>query len=243
MSLQFFLIDFENVQPKALDRLKPGACQIKVFLGQHQSRLLLELVQALQPFGADAEYIQIQGSGPDAVDFHIAFYIGRLALAHPGAAFTIISKDKGFDPLVRHLGKLGIGCRRLAEIPGTPLPATPVAASAKAAPPAKAAKPKAPKPAVSKPKVAKAVTVTVPEAATPAKATTPGASTTKARTAEVVARLRRSSKPAKLSTLRSSIKAWFAPALDDAAVDAVIQSLQGSKKIAIAGTKVTYTLG
>jgi len=118
VTTHFYLIDFENVQPKALDRLKPGTCQIKVFLGQQQTRLLLELVQALQPFGSDAEYIQIQGSGPDAVDFHIAFYIGRLAAAHPGATFDIISKDKGFDPLVRHMAKLGIGCRRLADIPG-----------------------------------------------------------------------------------------------------------------------------
>ena len=113
MTTHFYLIDFENVQPKALDRLKAGTCQIKVFLGQQQTRLLLELVQALQPFGSDAEYIQIQGSGPDAVDFHIAFYIGLLASAHPGASFDIISKDKGFDPLVRHLAKLGIVCRRL----------------------------------------------------------------------------------------------------------------------------------
>ena len=112
MSKPYVLIDFENVQPKTLDRLQPGSVRIKVFLGQHQNRLMLELVQALQPFGADAEYIAIQGSGPDAVDFHIAFYIGRLAAEDPGATFTIISRDKGFDPLVRHLVGLGIPCQR-----------------------------------------------------------------------------------------------------------------------------------
>lgn len=257
MTTHFYLIDFENVQPKALDRLKPGTCQIKVFLGQQQTRLLLELVQALQPFGSDAEYIQIQGSGPDAVDFHIAFYIGRLASAHPGATFDIISKDKGFDPLVRHMAKLGIGCRRLADIPGTasaaPASATPVrsapaAKTATAARTATPAKAKA-KPAVAaKPRAAKNVTVTVLPAARgaaapkAAKAATANATTTRARAAEVVARLRKSSKPAKLSTLRSSITAWFKPALDDKAVDAVIESLQASRQIAVAGTKVTYAL-
>lgn len=259
MTTHFYLIDFENVQPKALDRLKPGTCQIKVFLGQQQTRLLLELVQALQPFGSDAEYIQIQGSGPDAVDFHIAFYIGRLAAAHPGATFDIISKDKGFDPLVRHMAKLGIGCRRLADIPGTasaaPASATPVrsapvaktATAARTAAPAKA-KPKAKPAAPAKPRAAKNVTVTVLPAARgaaapkPARAATANATTTRARAAEVVARLRKSSKPAKLSTLRSSITAWFKPALDDKAVDAVIESLQASRQIAVAGTKVTYAL-
>ena len=112
MSKPYVLIDFENVQPKTLDRLQPGSVRIKVFLGQHQNRLMLELVQALQPFGADAEYIAIQGSGPDAVDFHIAFYIGRLAAGDPGATFTIISRDKGCDPLVRHL----VGRQRAARV-------------------------------------------------------------------------------------------------------------------------------
>ena len=115
MSKPYVLIDFENVQPKTLDRLQPGAVRIKVFLGQHQTRLMLELVQALQPFGADAEYIAIQGSGPDAVDFHIAFYIGRLAAADPGAAFTIVSRDKGFDPLVRRAPALSAPARRLVR--------------------------------------------------------------------------------------------------------------------------------
>ena len=260
MSTHFYLIDFENVQPKALDRLKAGTCQIKVFLGQQQTRLLLELVQALQPFGSDAEYIQIQGSGPDAVDFHIAFYIGRLASAHPGASFDIISKDKGFDPLVKHLGKLGIGCRRLAEIPGTASPAPATVAAAKSTARAKVAAPakaKATKPVLvpAKPTAAKNVAAASrPMAAAPAAkaakaaanaATNPATNpaTTRARADEVVAHLRKSSKPAKLSTLRSSITAWFKPALDDKAVDAVIEHLQGSRQIAVAGTKVTYALG
>lgn len=33
MTLDIFLIDFENVQPSGLGRLRPGECQIKLFLG------------------------------------------------------------------------------------------------------------------------------------------------------------------------------------------------------------------
>lgn len=238
MTTPFFLIDFENVQPKALDRLKPGAARIKVFLGQHQSKLMLELVQALQPFGADAEYIQIQGSGPDAVDFHIAFYIGRLSLAHPGAAFNIISRDKGFDPLVKHLALLGIGCKRLPEIPNQALTQTAGLAPTKtvAAPKPRAAKRPAAKAAKA---TAKAAVATAPAGAhaKPASGTS-----TAARAKVVVERLKKSSKPAKLSTLRSAIKACFTPAPDDAAIDGVIQNLRSSKKIVVTGQKVTYAL-
>ena len=253
VSKPYVLIDFENVQPKTLDRLQPGSVRIKVFLGQHQNRLMLELVQALQPFGADAEYIAIQGSGPDAVDFHIAFYIGRLAAADPGAAFTIVSRDKGFDPLVRHLVGLGIPCQRIPDIDGAPAAAKPpvkkatkavqkvvpkIAAKkvpAKQAPMKQApAKQAAPKPAAPK------------QAATPvpvAKAATPSAAKgTPTRVAEVVARLKKSSKPAKMTTLRSSIKSWFQPTLDEKAVDAIVQALQGSGQIKVDGTKVAYAL-
>ena len=252
MTAPVFLIDFENVQPKALDRLKPGTSRIKVFLGQHQSKLMLELVQALQPFGADAEYIQIQGSGPDAVDFHIAFYIGRLASSHPGAAFNIISKDKGFDPLVKHLAQLGIACKRLPEIPAiAPAAPTPPAKAVVVSKPS-AAKPKATKAAAANPnatkptvtqKPAKAVKVTVLPAKAPTKVTAANGTSTKARAKTVVELLKKSTKPAKLATLRSTIKACFKPALDESAIDAVVQSLRSSKKIDVAGDKVSYALG
>lgn len=235
MSKPYFLIDFENVQPKALDRLKPGESRVKVFLGQNQNKLMLELVQALQPFGADAEYIQITGSGPDAVDFHIAFYIGRLAADEPGAAFNIISKDRGFDPLVRHLTGLGINCCRLPELPGgaTAAPAAKKATTATKSP-AKVAK-KAPAK-----KAAKKLTVTVlPEANGPA----PSAATSSQRVQEVVARLKKSSKPAKLATLKSSIKSWFKPPMDDKAVETIVKTLQDRKLITVTGTKVAYALG
>jgi len=248
--MPFFLIDFENVQPKALDRLRPGEHRIKVFLGQHQGRLMLELVRALQPFGSDAEYIQIQGSGPDAVDFHIAFYIGRLAAAHPQATFNIISKDRGFDPLVRHLGTLGIACQRLPEIPDSGLApgaaAAPAAGGAKPARAGKAARvvKAAPKPAAKA--VAKAAPKAVAKVAPADPKCPPGPAkvvTARAGAATVVARLKKMrTRPARLGTLRSSIRAMFVPALDDATLDAVLQSLQGSGKVKVSGTKVTYSV-
>lgn len=228
----FFLIDFENVQPKMLGRLKPGTARIKVFLGQSQTKLLLELVQALQPFGSDAEYIQISGSGPDAVDFHIAFYIGRLASAEPAPSFTIISKDKGFDPLVKHLGSLGIKCRRVLEIPPSEGSSVPSLPPTKVAAPAKSAVVKA---VVAKSAAAKAPTAAGPKASS--------ATSTKARVNVVVGRLRKSTKPATLTKLHSSVRSFFQPPLDAKAVDAVLQSLKDSKKVMVVGAKVTYALG
>lgn len=240
MSKPYFLIDFENVQPKALDRLRPGSARVKVFLGEHQTRLMLDLVQALQPFGGDAQYIAINGSGPDAVDFHIAFYIGLLAAAEPDAVFNIISKDRGFDPLVRHLTGLGIACQRWPEIPGAATASTPAnAAPAKAV--AKAARKPAAKKAAAKKATATKLTLTAApgaDDATNAKTAAP----LNPRVAEVVAHLRKSSKPTTVKRLRAAITSWIKPTPDDKAVNAIMQSLQSSRTIVVTGTKVAYTL-
>ncbi len=112
MKTRFVLVDFENVQPKKVPALDPGQYQVKVFVGANQTKIPFEMAHALQAFGASAEYIQISGNGRNALDFHIAFYIGRLAADHPGASFHVVSKDTGFDPLIRHVNAQGIACRR-----------------------------------------------------------------------------------------------------------------------------------
>lgn len=121
MKTNFVLIDFENVQPKNMSILEGRSFKVKVFAGTNQTKVPMEMVRALQPFGSDAEYVEIAGNGKNALDFHIAYYVGRLATATPGASFYVISRDKGFDPLIKHVKAQGITCVRLssiADIPG-----------------------------------------------------------------------------------------------------------------------------
>lgn len=235
MDLQFILIDFENVQPTSIGSLTPGGCKLVLFLGQNQSKVPVALSRALQPFGTDVEYLQISGSGPNAVDFHIAFYIGRLAASHPDARFTIVSKDTGFDPLVKHLASLKIACHRAASIGGSVKLPTPKAAPVVKGTAAKAA-------VTAKPKPAKNVVVTIASGATRGAVQPKPAD---ARVAEVVKRLKglKSAKPATLKTLQSSLKSWFKPTLKPDEVVSVVTALQDSKKISVSGTKVVYALG
>ncbi|HVJ10204.1 MAG TPA: PIN domain-containing protein, partial [Burkholderiales bacterium] len=101
MKTDFVLIDFENVQPKDVASLNGGRYKIKVFLGAQQAKVPLAMARALQALGQGAEYIQINGNGHNAVDFHIAYYIGRLAATAPHSQFYVISQDTGFDPLLK----------------------------------------------------------------------------------------------------------------------------------------------
>jgi hypothetical protein len=116
----YILIDYENVQPRNLGSLRAHPVKVLVFVGATQAKVPLGLASSLQALGSDAEYVQIGGNGSNALDFHIAFYIGQLAERDPKACFHIISKDTGFDPLIKHLKARGILAQRhkaLCEIP------------------------------------------------------------------------------------------------------------------------------
>lgn len=95
--------------------------KVKVFVGANQKNVPLTMARTLRSFGPDAEYIQIDSHGENALDFHIAFYIGRLATESAGAFFHIISGDTGFDTLTRHLKTNKISCLRSTSIEAIPL--------------------------------------------------------------------------------------------------------------------------
>ena len=103
MRTNYVLIDFENVQSGSLQQLTHDNFKVYVFVGASQDRVPVKFAKSLQPLGPRVEYIEISGRGPNALDFHIAYYIGQLAAAEPSAYFHIISKDTGFDPLIQHL--------------------------------------------------------------------------------------------------------------------------------------------
>lgn len=120
MRTNIVFIDFESVQPESLTPLAADHFKLKVFVGATQNKLPFDLVKAMQHMGERAEYVKIAGTGPNALDFHIAYYIGRISCHEPEAFFHIISKDKGFDPLIQHLKDQKIFCGRwpsLEEIP------------------------------------------------------------------------------------------------------------------------------
>lgn len=122
MRTNYVLIDYENVQPEDLSLLRADHFRIFVFVGANQKKLRVGIVKTLQPFGERAEYIQIAGTGPNALDFHIAFYIGQLAEKDSASYFHIISADKGFDPLTQHLKEQkGILAKRYPAIEDIPL--------------------------------------------------------------------------------------------------------------------------
>ncbi len=110
------LVDYENVQNVDLSVIQDQDIDIKIFVGQVQSKIPIELVQATQQLGQRVEWIKIDGAGINALDFHIAFYLGRLSKEIKGISFLVLSKDKGFDPLIKYINKNKIKCQRIESL-------------------------------------------------------------------------------------------------------------------------------
>ena len=121
MRTNIVLIDFESVQRESLTALERGPFKVMVFVGANQAKVPFDVATALQRMGPSASYVKISGNGKNALDFHIAFYIGQLAAQDPTAFYHIISKDGGFDPFIEHLKSRNIFCVRSARIEDIPL--------------------------------------------------------------------------------------------------------------------------
>jgi len=132
MRTNFVLVDFENVQPKDIGLLKDGPFKVKVFLGPNQSKIPITIATSLQSLGSNAEYVLLETAGNNAVDFHIAYYIGVLSSEDPTAYFHIISKDSGFDPLIKYLKGRKVFAQRSTCIANMPYfkPAVPTSPDA-----------------------------------------------------------------------------------------------------------------
>lgn len=228
----YVLIDFENVQPATIAALDAEHFHVIVFCGANQTKVGLDLATAIQKMGSRAQYLQISGNGSNALDFHIAFYIGELASREPGAFFHIISKDTGFDPLIAHLKSRKILCARSKTIADMPIFRGAEQASTStfsAAPPVV--------PSTKKTSSAAAAKQGKTAASPPKQGPTE-------RIADAVKDLirRGNSRPRTLKTLSSTLHALFNKKLGETEIRALIDGLVEGKHVAVDGTKVTYTL-
>ena len=121
MKNNYVLIDYENVQAIELDKIHGLNLNVWIFTGENQKKIPTDLVQNLLKIDPKPTLLVIDGNGKNALDFHIAFYLGELATKDPNGFFHIISKDTGFDPLISHLKQKKIFCARESSIDDIPL--------------------------------------------------------------------------------------------------------------------------
>lgn len=106
--LHFVFVDFENVQKVDLGLVEGKAVHVTLLLGKNQKKLEMALVQQIHQFADQVELVEVGASGHNALDMTLAYYLGRAIQRMPDAQFTIVSKDKDFEPMISHLRCKGI---------------------------------------------------------------------------------------------------------------------------------------
>src|SRR5258706_2872473 len=105
-------VDFENVHEIDLSVIGSKAVSFTLLAGPRQTKLDVSLVEKLFEHAVSVELVRLTSTGKNALDFTIAYYVGRAVAADPTGYFHIISKDGGYDPLIEHLRSRHISARR-----------------------------------------------------------------------------------------------------------------------------------
>jgi hypothetical protein len=115
-------VDYENVPRIDLSVLDESYTAV-VFVGAGQNPPRASRNPTTVHRFRRVDFHKIAGSGKNALDFHIAFQLGRTFETSRDTVCIVVSRDKGFDPLLLHLNNNGLQCRRtehFAELaPGT----------------------------------------------------------------------------------------------------------------------------
>lgn len=116
--IKYILIDFENVQPTSLEILKNQNCKVILFIGKNQNKIPIKLTVSMQELGDNGRYVVTNHTGKNSLDFHIAYYIGKLITENVKnkVSFCLISKDKGYDGLISFLKSNKVAISRFLSV-------------------------------------------------------------------------------------------------------------------------------
>ena len=109
------LVDYENVHKVDLSVLDDSYSAI-IFVGVNQDIPKAARKESTAHRFRRAHFRQVVGAGKNALDFHIAFQLGRTFETSPSTICIVLSRDKGFDPLLQHLNSVGFECRRVDSL-------------------------------------------------------------------------------------------------------------------------------
>lgn len=104
----FVFVDFENVPSVDLGLVKGKAAHVTLMIGKNQTKIDFALVAQIQRLAEQVELVKLDASGRNALDLTLANYLGRAIERRPDAQFSIVSKDKDFEPMISHLVAKGL---------------------------------------------------------------------------------------------------------------------------------------
>ena len=118
--INYIFIDYENVCPDDLSRIEGKCAQVHLVLGARQERPSRRLHRQIEEHAEKVQMIKTPLVGKNALDFVLACEVGTQVMKDPEGYYHVISKDTGFDALIKHLQSNDILAARrqsLADVP------------------------------------------------------------------------------------------------------------------------------
>jgi hypothetical protein len=119
--LNYIFVDFENTQVHDIGLISGKPVILLLVMGEKQKQLPIPLIKQLLAHADQVGLIEANCAGKNALDFVLSYHIGQWAKQDPTGYFHIVSKDKGFDPLITHLKQLKVSAARHDEFAQIPL--------------------------------------------------------------------------------------------------------------------------
>lgn len=102
--MKIYLLDYENVGVdgfNGLSKLDANA-KLVVFYSENRDKITFGLHRRLCESKAEIVYMRADVSnGKNALDFQLSYYAGVMGMQHPESDIFIVSKDKGYDSLIK----------------------------------------------------------------------------------------------------------------------------------------------
>ena len=96
-----YLIDYENVNEGGLNGIEMLSQDdtLIIFYNETQ-KLSIDIHRLLEKAVCKKEYVKVNKSAKNYLDFQLSTYLGYLVNKHKDVQFKIISKDTGFDAVI-----------------------------------------------------------------------------------------------------------------------------------------------
>lgn len=117
----YIFVDFENTQVHDVRLISGKPVILLLVMGDKQKQLPIPLIKQLLAHADQVGLIEANCAGKNALDFVLSYHVGQWAKQDPTGYFHIVSKDKGFDPLITHLKQLKVSAARYDEFDQIPV--------------------------------------------------------------------------------------------------------------------------
>lgn len=119
--MAIYLIDYENVNMDGLNGIQDlsEADQVYIFYSDNANKLTFGLHQQIVESPAWIRYVNAETGAKNALDFQLATYLGYLVSQSSAERFCLVSKDSGFQAVVKFWQKKKVDIQLASDLTGT----------------------------------------------------------------------------------------------------------------------------